>query len=244
MRIIKHYNDIQSLEDRNFSRGWYKTVPGFLNGLNRGAHHAAYKVGRAASQFGTKINQASGGRIENAMNVVKSAKDKILKPLPRFGRATPQEPLGGLTDYQLKRRTVKQSNKFAKEVKDAWNNPQKTAGKVARSAAENPLLGVLYGSAAAGVPLAGSVLKIPGINGATIALGKAVTPRSVQRQLRKMARADYSKIGNNIKNNISNASNNIKDNISNVSSKASDKVNTLKDRIKNFLNIQKQQPKP
>lgn len=244
MRIIKHHNDIQSLEDRNFSRGWYKTVPGFLSGLNRGAHHAAYSVGRAASQLGNKINQATGGRVENAMNAVKSAKNKILKPLPRFGGATPQEPLKNLTDYQLKRRTVEKSNKFAKEVKDAWNNPQKTAGKVARTAAENPLLGVLWGSAAVGAPGAGTLLNVPGINGATIALGKAVTPRSIQRQLRKMARADYSKIGNNIKNNISNASNNIKNNISNVSSNVSDKINTLKDRVKNFLNIQKQQPKP
>lgn len=230
MRIIKHYNDIQSLEDRTFSRGWYKSVPGFLNGLNRGAHHAAYSVGRAASKLGTKINQASGGRIENAMNAVKSAKDKIITPLPHFATT---EPLKNLTDYQLKRRTVEKSNKFAKEVKDAWNNPQKTAGKVARTAVENPLVGVLWGSAALNVPGSQKLLGVPGINGITVALGKAVTPRSVQRQLRRAARADYSKLGNNIKNNITNASSNI-----------SDKVNTLKDRVKNFLNIQKQQPKP
>ena len=241
MRIIKHYNNIQSLEDRNFSRGWYKSVPGFLNGLNRGAHHAAYSVGRAASKLGTKINQASGGRIESAMNAVKSAKDKIIKPYPHFAK---DQPLGELTDYQLKRRTVKKSNKFAKEVKDYWNNPQKTAGKVARTAVENPLVGVLWGSAALNIPGAQKVLGFPGINGATIALGRAVTPVPVQLQLRKLARADYSKLGNNIKNNISNASNNIKNNISNASSNFSDKVNTLKDRVKNFLNIQKQQPKP
>jgi len=255
MRIIKHYNNIQGLEDRNFSRGWYKTVPGFLSGLNKKVSYGAYNVGRAASKLGHDINQATGGRIENAMNAIKSAKDKILKPLPRFGGATQKEPLRNLTDYQIKRKTLEHHNKVTKFVNDAKNNPQRTAGRVVRTGVENPLLGALYGSAALGVPGAGSVLKIPGINGATIALGKAVTPRSVQRQLRKMARADYSKIGNNIKNNISNASNNIKnsisnassnikDNISNASSNISDKVNTLKDRLKNFLNIQKQQPKP
>lgn len=232
MKVIKHYNNIQGLEDRNFSRGWYKSVPGFLNGLNRGAHHAAYSVGRAASQLGTKINQATGGRIENAMNAVKSAKDKIITPLPHFA-TTPKEPLKNLTDYQLKRRTVEKSNKFAKEVKDAWNNPQKTAGKVARTAVENPLVGVLWGSAALNVPGSQKLLGVPGINGITVALGKAVTPRYIQRQLRRAARADYSKLGNNISNNISNVKNNF-----------SDKVNTLKDRVKNFLNIQKQQPKP
>ena len=91
MRIIKHYNNIQSLEDRNFSRGWYKSVPGFLNELNRGAHHAAYSVGRAASKLGTKINQASGGRIESAMNAVKSAKDKIIKSFALLGEQSPDD---------------------------------------------------------------------------------------------------------------------------------------------------------
>jgi len=254
MRIIKHYNNIQGLEDRNFSRGWYKTVPGFLSGLNKKVSYGAYNVGRAASKLGHDINQATGGRIENAMNAIKSAKKKIIKSYPHFA-TDPKEPLRNLTDYQIKRKTLEHHNKVTKFVNDAKNNPQKAAGQVVRAGVENPLLGALYGSAALGVPGAGSVLKIPGINGATIALGRYITPVPVQLQLRKLARADYRKIGNNIKNNISNASNNIKNSISNasnniknsisnVSSNVSDKVNTLKDRVKNFLNIQKQQPKP
>ena len=243
MRIIKHYNNIQGLEDRNFSRGWYKSVPGFLSGLNKRVSYGAYKAGRAASQLGHSINQATGGRIENAMNAIKSAKKKIIKSYPHFA-TDPKEPLRNLTDYQIKRKTLEHHNKVTKFVKDVKDNPQKAAGMVARAGVENPLIGALYGSAGLGVPGTRALLNVPGINGATIALGRAVTPVPVQLQLRKLARADYRKIGNNIKNNISNASNNIKNNISNASSKVSDKVNTLKDRVKNFLNIQKQQPKP
>lgn len=243
MRIIKHYNDIQSLEDRNFSRGWYKSVPGFLSGLNKKVSYGAYNVGRAASKLGHDINQATGGRIEKAIDAVKSAKKKIIKSYPHFA-TDPKEPLRNLTDYQIKRKTLEHHNKVTKFVKDVKDNPQKAAGMVARAGVENPLIGALYGSAALGVPGAKTVLGIPGINGATIALGRSITPVPLQLKLRKLARADYSKIGNNIKNNISNASNNIKNNINNVSSNVSDKVNTLKDRVKNFLNIQKQQPKP
>ena len=239
---VKHYNNIQSIEDRAFSRNWYRTVPGFLSGVNKRAHHTVYSVKRAASQLGHNINQATGGRVEKAIDAVKSAKDKVIKPLPHFARDQ-KEPLRNLTDYQLKRKTIKQSDKFAKEVKDAWNNPQKTAGKVARMGVENPLLGVLYGSAALNAPGTQKLLQVPGINGATIALGKAITPRPIQRYLRKTARADYGKLTNNVKNSISNATNNVKNNINSVTDKVSDKVNTLKDRVKNFLNF-KQQPKP
>ena len=232
MRIIKHHNNIQSLEDRNFSRGWYKSVPGFLSGLNKRVSYGAYNVGRAASKLGHNINQATGGRIEKAIDAVKSAKNKIIKPYPHFA-TDPKEPLRNLTDQQIKRKTLEHHNKVTKFVKDIKDNPQKAAGMVARAGVENPLIGALYGSAALGVPGAKTVLGIPGINGATIALGRSITPVPLQLKLRKLARADYSKIGNNIKNNISNASSNV-----------SDKVNTLKDRLKNFLNIQKQQPKP